>query len=444
MQTEPLNNDQADEISAAIQDAAGVDKDAISTDAIGATWGAQVAQRALLGLVVFLVLVVLFIWAYFREWKMSVGAIVALVHDLVITVGVYALSGFEVTPATVTGILTILGFSLYDTVVVFDKVRENTKNLARTRQTYAEAANLAVNQTLVRSINTSIVALLPVGALLYVGVVSLGSGALKDLALALFVGMAAGAYSSIFIATPLVVQLKELEPGVRAGDARAMRHRKRHEVDRYASVPTFTEDMPLEDEPGGPRGVPGWRPTTTSTPEETGVSAAPARTPRSTAGERPASRARVAVRVRQARAAAAQAAGRSAASGDGAPCPRASDDELQELMSKLVLDVPDFPQPGVTFKDITPLLADPDGLAAVVAALAAAGRDETAPSWWTRWSASRRAGSSSPPRSRWPLGVGFVPVRKAGKLPRESLAVSFSLEYGEATLELHQRQHRPG
>jgi preprotein translocase subunit SecF len=290
VQTEPLTNDQADQVAGAIQDAVGVDKDAISTDAIGATWGAQVAQRALLGLVVFLVLVVLFIWAYFREWKMSVGAIVALAHDLLITVGVYALSGFEVTPATVTGILTILGFSLYDTVVVFDKVRENTKNLARTRQTYAEAANLAVNQTLVRSINTSVVALLPVGALLYVGVVSLGSGALKDLALALFVGMAAGAYSSIFIATPLVVQLKELEPGVRAGDARAMRHRKREEVDRYASVPTFTEDMPIEEEPTGDgrRAVPA--DDNGRQPEETGVSAAPSRQPRSTAGERPASR----------------------------------------------------------------------------------------------------------------------------------------------------------
>jgi len=250
VQTEPLNNDQATTISTAIQKAAGVNRNAISSDAIGATWGKQVANRALLGLAVFLVLVMLFIWAYFREWKMSVAAIVALIHDLLITVGIYSLSGFEVTPATVTGVLTILGFSLYDTVVVFDKVRENTKNLTRTRQTYAEAANLAVNQTLVRSINTSIVALLPVGALLYVGVVSLGSGSLKDLALALFVGMAAGAYSSIFIATPLVVQLKELEPGIKAGDARTMRHRKRHEVDRYASVPSFTEDMPIHDEPG--------------------------------------------------------------------------------------------------------------------------------------------------------------------------------------------------
>jgi preprotein translocase subunit SecF len=251
VQTEPLTNDQAAAIGKVIADTAGVDaaKD-VSQDAIGATWGAQVANRALLGLCVFLVLVVLLIWGYFREWKMSVGAIVALAHDLVITIGIYALTGFEVTPATVTGVLTILGFSLYDTVVVFDKVRENTKNLARTHQTYAEAANLAINQTLVRSINTSVVALLPVGALLYVGVVSLGSGALKDLSLALFVGMAAGAYSSIFIATPLVVQLKEMEPGIKAGDARAMRSRKRKEADRYASVPTFSEDMPLHDQPG--------------------------------------------------------------------------------------------------------------------------------------------------------------------------------------------------
>jgi len=290
VQTEPLNNDQADKISAAIQDAVGVDSSAVSTDAIGATWGAQVANRAVLGLIVFVILVMLFIWAYFREWKMSVGAIVALAHDLLITVGVYALSGFEVTPATVTGVLTILGFSLYDTVVVFDKVRENTKNLARSRQTYAEAANLAVNQTLVRSINTSIVALLPVGALLWVGVASLGSGALKDLALALFVGMAAGAYSSIFIATPLVVQLKEMESGVKAGDARARRHRARREADRYAAVPAFAEDMAVHDEPGvdDADGADGRE------PEETGVAArgpaAQVRAPRSTAGDRPASR----------------------------------------------------------------------------------------------------------------------------------------------------------
>jgi len=289
IQTEPLTNNEADDISSTIQKAVGLNQRSVSQDEIGATWGKQVANRALLGLAVFLILVVLFIWAYFREWKMSVGAIVALAHDLVITVGVYALSGFEVTPATVTGILTILGFSLYDTVVVFDKVRENTKNLTRSRQTYAEAANLAINQTLVRSINTSIVALLPVGALLYVGVVSLGSGALKDLALALFVGMAAGAYSSIFIATPLVVQLKELEPGIKAGDARTLRHRgRRAPVDPYASVPSFSEDLPMHEEPGVDSGDDDREPVSA---EGNGVPATtPSRPERFTAGDRPASR----------------------------------------------------------------------------------------------------------------------------------------------------------
>jgi len=257
IQTEPLTTAEADQVTRLIQDAAGVAPEDISQESIGPSWGRAVAERALLGLGVFLFLVVLLIWGYFREWKMSVAAIVALAHDLVITIGVYALSGFEVTPATVTGVLTILGFSLYDTVVVFDKVRENTKDLARSHKTYAEAANLAVNQTLVRSINTSIVALLPVGALLYVGAFTLGSGALKDLALALFVGMAAGAYSSIFIATPLLVQLKDREAGVRAGDARAQRHRSRREVDRFADVPVFTEDMPLATDPGADPASPG-------------------------------------------------------------------------------------------------------------------------------------------------------------------------------------------
>jgi preprotein translocase subunit SecF len=251
VQTEVLNTKEALQVTDAIAKAVDVDAgDDISTQDVGASWGEQVAKRALTGLVVFLVLVVLFIWGYFREWKMSVGGLVALAHDIVITIGVYALSGFEVTPATVTGLLTILGFSLYDTVVVFDKVRENTKNLRQSRRTYAQQANLAVNQTLVRSINTSIVALLPVGALLYVGMFTLGSGALKDLALALFVGMAAGTYSSIFIATPLVVQLKSGEKEITQQDARA-RARQRRDADRYADVPVFSEEMPLRDAPAG-------------------------------------------------------------------------------------------------------------------------------------------------------------------------------------------------
>ncbi len=210
--TKTLTLDQASVVERAIRQAGATE---VNSTTIGPTWGASVANRALTGLVVFLVLVVLFIWAYFREWRMSVAAIVALAHDLTITIGVYALTGFEVTPATVTGLLTILGYSLYDTVVVFDKVRENTRGIVQsTRRTYAESANLAVNQTLVRSINTSLAALLPVGALLYVGTFQLGSGPLKDLALALFVGMASGAYSSIFIATPLLTQLKMREPAM--------------------------------------------------------------------------------------------------------------------------------------------------------------------------------------------------------------------------------------
>jgi len=247
IQTKQLSTADSKEVVDTILETMDASPGDMSQEEIGASWGQDVAKRSLTGLVVFLVLVVLFIWAYFREWKMSVAAIVALAHDVVITVGVYALSGFEVSPATVTGLLTILGFSLYDTVVVFDKVRENTKNLRATKMTYAEAANLAVNQTLVRSINTSIVALIPVGAILYVGAVQLGSGPLKDLALALFVGMAAGAYSSIFIATPLLVQMKERETENRSIERR-LAAKRRHEADRYASVPVFTDDMPVRDD----------------------------------------------------------------------------------------------------------------------------------------------------------------------------------------------------
>ncbi len=257
IQTQPLTDAESERVTDAIVGVTGIDPDAdLSRSEIGPSWGEQVAKRSAIGLAVFLVLVVLFIWAYFREWKMSVAAIVALAHDVLITIGVYALSGFEVTPATVTGLLTILGFSLYDTVVVFDKVRENTSNLKRTHQTYAEAANLAVNQTLVRSINTSLVALIPVGAILYVGAVQLGSGSLKDLALALFVGMAAGAYSSIFIATPLLAYMKSAEDDVQLSDRRA-KARRRHEADRYASVPVFKDGSVGDVAPARDGIVPG-------------------------------------------------------------------------------------------------------------------------------------------------------------------------------------------
>ncbi|MFY0405863.1 protein translocase subunit SecF [Solicola sp. PLA-1-18] len=214
IQTKAISQDQASRIEASLK-SAGVSE--VSQNLIGPTWGQQVATKALTGLIVFLVLVTIFIAAWFRQPAMAAAAIVALVHDLLITVGVYAWSGFEVTPATVTGLLTILGYSLYDTVVVFDKVRENTLGFERqTVSTFAEQSNLAVNQTLVRSINTAITALIPVVALLIVGVGVLGSGPLKDLALALLVGMVAGVYSSVCIATPLFVQIKGRDRAVKA------------------------------------------------------------------------------------------------------------------------------------------------------------------------------------------------------------------------------------
>jgi preprotein translocase subunit SecF len=201
----------------ALAEAYDVPVEDVSASFVGPSWGEQVSQRALLSLLVFLVLVSLAMAAYFRTWTMAVAAIVALLHDLVITVGVYAAVGFTVSPASVIGFLTILGYSLYDTVVVFDKVRENTADVLDTdTMTFAEAANLAVNQTLVRSINTSVVALLPVASILFVGSALLGEGTLLDLSLALFVGIAAGTYSSIFLATPLLVHLRSRETKIAA------------------------------------------------------------------------------------------------------------------------------------------------------------------------------------------------------------------------------------
>ena len=198
----------------------------MTSQQIGASWGQQIANKAIIALIVFIGLVFLVIWAYFREPKASMAAIIALLHDVLITVGVYALIGFDVTPATVIGVLTILGYSLYDTVVVFDKVRENTRGITGSnRYTYSDATNLAVNQTVVRSINTTLIALMPVGSILVVGTVVLGTGPLKDLSLALFVGIAVGAYSSIFIAPALLAAFKEREPGMQALRRRVMAKR---------------------------------------------------------------------------------------------------------------------------------------------------------------------------------------------------------------------------
>ncbi|MET9312094.1 protein translocase subunit SecF [Kribbella sp. NPDC003505] len=217
VQTKPLAQNDIGVVRAAIAKEAGIPADQVTSQQIGASWGKQIADKAILALAVFLGLVFFVIWLYFREPKASMAAIIALVHDVTITVGVYAIIGFDVTPATVIGVLTILGYSLYDTVVVFDKVRENTRGITGSnRYTYSDATNLAVNQTVVRSINTTVTALLPVGAILVVGTWVLGTGPLKDLSLALFVGIAVGAYSSIFIAPSLLAVFKEREPGMQA------------------------------------------------------------------------------------------------------------------------------------------------------------------------------------------------------------------------------------
>ena len=216
IQTRPLTVKQQDSVVSALSKKFGVPQNEISQTSIGASWGSQISKKAAEALIAFIVVIVIYLSIAF-EWKMAVAALIALVHDIVITVGVYALAHFEVSPASVIGLLTILGYSLYDTVVVFDKVRENTAGLlASSRSTYSQAANQALNQTLVRSINTSLIALLPVASILFVGAGFLGAGELKDLALVLFVGMLSGTYSSIFIATPVLADLKEREPQYKA------------------------------------------------------------------------------------------------------------------------------------------------------------------------------------------------------------------------------------
>ncbi|MGY1772295.1 protein translocase subunit SecF [Blastococcus sp. SYSU D00813] len=225
LRTGELDNDGERDVVAAVAGAAGVDPSQVSPESVSADWGDDITDQAIFALIVFLVAVSLFLAVRFQP-KMAIGAMAALVHDIVVTAGVYALVGFEVTPSTVIGFLTILGFSLYDTVVVFDKVDENVKDLDKTaRMTWSEAANLAVNQTLMRSINTSVIALLPVAGLLFVGAGLLGVGTLKDLALVLFVGLAAGTYSSIVLATPIVADLKEREPQVQALRKRVLARR---------------------------------------------------------------------------------------------------------------------------------------------------------------------------------------------------------------------------
>jgi len=215
VQTGALPSGKSEQVGLALENAFDIPKQDLNVQVVGPTWGSQITSKAVQALIIFLVVIVLYLSLAF-EWKMAIAAFIALLHDIVITVGVYALTGFQVSPTSVIGLLTILGYSLYDTVVVFDKVRENTAGLLTSqRSTYSDAANLALNQTLVRSINTSLTALLPVASILFVGAGLLGAGTLKDLSLVLFVGMLSGTYSSICIATPVLADLKEREPDFR-------------------------------------------------------------------------------------------------------------------------------------------------------------------------------------------------------------------------------------
>ncbi len=226
IRTGELNNEQRAEVRETLADELGIDPEQVTVSEVSSSWGSSVTERALWALAVFMAVVMLYLWIRFEQ-KMALAALAAVLHDLILTAGIYSLIGFEVTPSTVIGMLTILGYSLYDTVVVFDKVQENTRGLLGSiRQTYGEAANLAVNQTLMRSINTSLIGLLPVAGLLFIGAGLLGVGTLNDLALVLFIGMLAGAYSSLFIATPILVDLKRREPRYRAHEKRILARRE--------------------------------------------------------------------------------------------------------------------------------------------------------------------------------------------------------------------------
>ncbi|MEO6827561.1 MAG: protein translocase subunit SecF [Microbacteriaceae bacterium] len=219
VQTDQLTNDQSAAVSEALAKAYGVPETEVASSFIGPSWGADVTEQSIQGLIIFILLAFIGMALYFRTWKMSAAAMLSLVHDLIITAGIYALVGFEITPAALIGFLTILAYSLYDTVVVFDKVRENTTEDAGVfRRTFAESVNLAVNQTLVRSINTAVVAGLPVGTILFLGAFALGADTLRDISLALFIGILVGTYSTIYLAAPMYAHSRESEPAIRKHD----------------------------------------------------------------------------------------------------------------------------------------------------------------------------------------------------------------------------------
>src|SRR6478672_7628832 len=241
VQSADLSRAAQAKVTAALAKYAQISDGQVSVNNVGPTWGDKVSSKALTALIVFFFVIAAYLTFRF-EWRMALAAIVAVIHDIIITVGVYAVTGFEVTPATVVAFLTILGFSLYDTVVVFDKVKDNTPQLSTVKGlTYTAMANRSLNEVLMRSLNTSFVALLPVASLLVVGAGLEGALALREFGLALFIGLIIGAYSSIFVATPLLVWSKEREPRYRALAARST-VRATREAAALAMSTTFDED----------------------------------------------------------------------------------------------------------------------------------------------------------------------------------------------------------
>lgn len=232
VQTDQMTEGETQQVARALANAYGVEPDAVASSFIGPAWGESVTRQSLWGLAIFLALTFLILAIYFRTWKMSAAAIIGLLDVLVITVGVYALAGFEISPAAVIGFLTILAYSLYDTTVVFDKIRENTtEDGEKTSRLFGESVNLAVNQTLIRSINTSVVAALPVGAILFIGAFWLGAETLTDISLSIFVGILVATYSTLFVAAPLYSLFRENEPQIKERDARIRAARSKAAVD---------------------------------------------------------------------------------------------------------------------------------------------------------------------------------------------------------------------
>ncbi len=232
VQTDQMSEAETREVTVALQEIYGVQAEDVSSSFIGPTWGQDVTRQSLWGLAIFLALTFIILAIYFRTWKMSVAAMIGVVDVLIVTVGIYAIFGFEISPAAVIGFLTILSYSLYDTTVVFDKIRENTSEDGElSGRTYGESINLAANQTLVRSINTTVVAVLPTGAILFIGALWLGAQTLTDISISIFVGTIVAAYSTLFVTVPLYAWLREREETIQTRDARVIATREQAHVE---------------------------------------------------------------------------------------------------------------------------------------------------------------------------------------------------------------------